>query len=260
MAKRKVFPGSNILVPNHTDARVFRTYEDALSAARGLGITAVPQQNLSKPGWVVVVPYEGDKYYFGAGHRTRNPATPKARRYVAKKITRLAREGVPPEQRVAEALSMARRAGYRSIPKRPARSNPFSEKQAWEKVHKLAKKLQAMGGHKLTDPVAGVGRELSVIANTMLTQLGCGIHENPRRRTNPALGLIANEAPAVFTISTRVKEIVYIHSQDGEEYVHPFAAGVSATFLQDGRCVLWRRDGKPVGGRRIGRTIRPIGG
>lgn len=80
------------------------------------------------------------------------------------------------------------------------------------------------------------------------------------RRLNPVLGIIANSAPAVFTVSTRVKEIVYIHAQDGREYVHPFAPGVSATFLQDGRCVLWRRDGKPIAGRRIGNTIKPIGG
>lgn len=190
----------------------------------------------------------------------RNPATPQARRYVAKKITRLAREGVPPEQRVAAALSMARRAGYRSVPKRPRKANPFSEKTAWERVLKIAGTLQRLGGNRLTDPVAGAGRDLASTAHIMLTQLAKGVHENPRQRSNPALALIANESPAVFTVSTRVKEIVYIHSQDGEEYVHPFAAGVSATFLQDGRCVLWRKDGKPVGGRRIGNTIRPIGG
>ena len=132
----------------------------------------------------------------------KNPATPKARRFVARKIRKLAHEGAPPRRRVAEALAVARRKGFRSVPRRPATG----------------------------------------------------------RRTNPVLGVIANESPAVFTVSNRVKEIVYVHAQDGREWVHPFAPGVSATFLQDGRCVLWRRDGKPVGGRRIGNAIRPIGG
>jgi hypothetical protein len=203
----------------------------------------------------------GDPGHAAAQRRTvaallrRNP-TPKARAFVSRKIRKLAHEGVPPRQRVAEALSVARRRGFRSVPTRPTRTRNPSEKVAWQSVARVARGLQGS-----TSPlIVRDGNDLASLATMMLEQLARGVHENPRRRTNPVMGLIANEAPAVFTVSTRVKEIVYIHAQDGDEYVHPFAPGVSATFLQDGRCVLWRRDGKPVGGRRIGNTIRPIGG
>lgn len=191
-----------------------------------------------------------------------NPATPTARRFVSAKIRKLRREGKPARAAVGEALAIGRRRGFRSLPRRPAKPNPtMSEKAAWQFVRKHA---EAISRARLTGVDANVvkllGLQLVKLADDMRAQLGQGIHTNPRRRANPVMGLIANESPAVFTVSKRVKEIVYIHAQDGEEYVHPFAPGVSATFLQDGRCVLWRRDGKPVGGRRIGNTIRPIGG
>lgn len=196
-----------------------------------------------------------------------NPATPKARRFVSAKIRKLRREGKPERAAVGEALAIGRRKGYRSLPKRP-RGNPVSERSNLEgivrRLEKAASYLRA-GWETPRDRAAADNAMVGIadaanLASQLLEQLARGVHANPRRRTNPVLGLIANESPAVFTVSKRVKEIVYIHAQDGEEYVHPFAPGVSATFLQDGRCVLWRRDGKPVGGRRIGNTIRPIGG
>ena len=199
-----------------------------------------------------------------AGRLFENPATPKARRFVAAKIRKLRREGKPERAAVGEALAIGRRRGFRSIPKRPRRANPYSERDAWETVDKIG---QAIGAFTLYLPKR-LQQDFEVqldrlarVVKQMGAQVARGEHQNPpRRRVNPIMGLIANESPAVFTVSKRVKEIVYIHAQDGEEYVHPFAPGVSATFLQDGRCVLWRRDGKPVGGRRIGNTIRPIGG
>lgn len=199
--------------------------------------------------------------------RVSNPATPKARRFVARKIRKLRREGKPERAAVGEALSIARRRGFRSLPKR---GNPpphhgqgvYSESRAWKFVVDHADtiaKAKALSGADVHS-VRLLALQIRDLAKHMLFQVKEGVHINPRRKRNPVLGIIANESPAVFTVSKRVKEIVYIHSQDGEEYVHPFAPGVSATFLQDGRCVLWRRDGKPIGGRRIGATIRPIGG
>ena len=199
----------------------------------------------------------------------RNPATPKARRFVSAKIRKLRREGKPERAAVGEALAIGRRRGFRSIPRRPAKSNPVSERSNLEGI---VRRLQKAGSYLGTggwdtekDRARASNAEVGIndavnLALQLLGQVMQGVHTNPRRRTNPVMGLIANESPAVFTVSKRVKEIVYLHAQDGEEYVHPFAPGVSATFLQDGRCVLWRRDGKPVGGRRIGNTIRPIGG
>ena len=211
---------------------------------------------------LVEYPDGSTKVYDKHALHLANPATPKARRFVAAKIRKLRREGKPARAAVGEALAIGRRRGFRSIPKRPAKPNPtMSEKAAWQFVRSHA---ETIARAKLTGDDAHavklLGLQLVQLADDMRAQLGRGIHTNPRRRANPVMGLIANESPAVFTVSKRVKEIVYIHAQDGEEYVHPFAPGVSATFLQDGRCVLWRRDGKPVGGRRIGNTIRPIGG
>lgn len=60
-----------------------------------------------------------------AKYEKKNPRkrpTRKARRYASKKIAKLRREGYAPKQAVAAALSMARKAGYRSIPKR--KKNP----------------------------------------------------------------------------------------------------------------------------------------
>ena len=190
-----------------------------------------------------------------------NPPTPKARRFVAAKIRKLRREGKPERAAVGEALAIGRRRGFRSIPKRP-RKNPaaYSELEAWREVQYRARAILKRGANTVGGATFTDAAYLDTLADHMRAQLARGVHANPRRRPNPVMGLIANESPAVFTVSKRVKEIVYIHAQDGEEYVHPFAPGVSATFLQDGRCVLWRRDGKPVGGRRIGNTIRPIGG
>lgn len=55
-----------ILTPHHTEARVYHRYDDALSAARGLGITAAPQFCLAREGWTVVVEWEGEPYYHKA--------------------------------------------------------------------------------------------------------------------------------------------------------------------------------------------------
>lgn len=49
----------HLFVTNHSDARVYRSYESALSAAQGYGIMAQPQRNLAKDGWAVVVVFEG---------------------------------------------------------------------------------------------------------------------------------------------------------------------------------------------------------
>lgn len=203
-----------------------------------------------------------------AGRLFENPATPTARRFVAAKIRKLRREGKPERAAVGEALAMGRRRGFRSIPKR-RRGNPTTTvtpgnlKSECRVIGEQLNVLRYVHKYLMEHNAAGVAADVAgavYALDELRAQASMGLHKNPRRRANPVLGLIANESPAVFTVSKRVKEIVYIHAQDGEEYVHPFAPGVSATFLQDGRCVLWRRDGKPVGGRRIGNTIRPIGG
>lgn len=263
-----------------------RTVLDAVALARQLGVQVEGKPisaPVSGPEYEKVIlalhkagvghNLEGEAYtkriVAGKGDYVRgNPATPKARRFVAAKIRTLRREGKPERAAVGEALAIGRRRGFRSIPKRPRRANPLaerntivSEREAWKAVESAALRiLERKVGAATAGAIHGYAENIRNWAVVMLDQLKAGVHENPRRRANPVLGLIANESPAVFTVSKRVKEIVYIHAQDGEEYVHPFAPGVSATFLQDGRCVLWRRDGKPVGGRRIGNTIRPIGG
>lgn len=83
----------------------------------------------------------------------------------------------------------------------------------------------------------------------------------PRRRSNPALGIIGLNPPGrgYVTVSTRCLSIAYLHAEDGREYEHEFAPGVSATFLPDGRCVLWRRDGRPVWGTKRGNHMVPAG-
>lgn len=217
---------------------------------------------------LVEYPDGSTKVYDKHALHLANPATPTARRFVAAKIRKLRREGKPERAAVGEALAMGRRRGFRSIPKR-RRGNPTTTvtpgnlKSESRVIGEQLNVLRYVHKYLMEHNAAGVAADVAgavYALDELRAQASMGLHKNPRRRANPVLGLIANESPAVFTVSKRVKEIVYIHAQDGEEYVHPFAPGVSATFLQDGRCVLWRRDGKPVGGRRIGNTIRPIGG
>lgn len=44
---------------------------------------------------------------------------------------------------------------------------------------------------------------------------------------------------AVATLSSRVYELRYRHTEDGKDYKHTFGSGVRATVLRDGRVVLW---------------------
>jgi hypothetical protein len=43
-----------------------------------------------------------------------------------------------------------------------------------------------------------------------------------------------------------VKEIWYVHVDDGKLYRHDFARGVCAERLPDGSARLYRQDGRPV--------------
>lgn len=66
--------------------------------------------------------------------------------------------------------------------------------------------------------------------------------------TNPALTIFANpgKRAAGKIVSRAVKEIWYVHAEDGKLYRHDFAAGVRAEMLPDGSARLFRTDGKPL--------------
>lgn len=96
-----------------------------------------------------------------------------ARRFVGRKIRRLAKEGYRGKQRVAIALSSARRRRL----KVPGRRNPIlpsnivtSERKAWERVAVMAARLT--GNEVLQD-------SLIRLAQSMLAQLSHGVHANP---------------------------------------------------------------------------------
>jgi hypothetical protein len=69
-----------------------------------------------------------------------------------------------------------------------------------------------------------------------------------RARGNPPLTIFANPARRKRgeLISSAVKEIWYVHVDDGKLYRHEFARGVSAEMLPDGSARFFRPDGKPV--------------
>jgi hypothetical protein len=94
------------------------------------------------------------------------------------------------------------------------------------------------------------------IADTMLGQLSQGMHENPallvglnpprRLRRNP---LSREDVVAEEQISDRVYQVKYRHLEDGEDYQHPFAAGVELWTVTMGkaRCVvLAGKDGQDL--------------
>jgi hypothetical protein len=66
---------------------------------------------------------------------------------------------------------------------------------------------------------------------------------------NPALTIFANpggKRARGQIVSRAVKEIWYVHAEDGKLYRHDFARGVTAEMLPDGSARIFRRDGKPL--------------
>jgi hypothetical protein len=163
-----------------------------------------------------------------------NPSR-KAQAFIGRKIRTLAREGMPAPRRVAAAYRLARRAGFRSVPKR-ARENPrtrrtlppFSERTSWETVHAIGEHLYG-AAHNHPGAAKDYGAQLMMLADDMLLQLQEGIHENP------ALAVLGNPpAKVVGTLSRRLYELRYKHAADGKDYRHPFGPGATVSLLADG--------------------------
>lgn len=120
-----------------------------------------------------------------------------------------------------------------------------SEKAAWRKVLSIAESLP-----RNSDRIA-----LMELAADMLDQVAQGIHTNPRRvRSNPPLVLWANPGAQVRLqidepLSDRAYEVGYRHLEDGKDYKHKFAEGVSifSAFMDQQKVLLiFRPDGRAV--------------
>lgn len=155
--------------------------------------------------------------------RGQRNVSQRARRYIGRTIRRLARKGEPAPKRIAVAYAKARRRGFR-VPKRGRRniSPPYSEKLAWRRVKQLG---QAMGGG-----LDRHSRELMMIADAMLEQLGRGVHHNP---TLAIAGNPSRSAKVVKELG-RVVEIRYKRKDDGGFYYHPFRSRPRLLALSDG--------------------------
>lgn len=94
-----------------------------------------------------------------------------------------------------------------------------SEGKAWKEVFALAQRMLKYSARGLPSEVHEAAAAIAEVAQVMLTQLEHGVHQNPR-------GL---------ELSRNVQAIVYIHTKDGERYVHGF--GNAELDLKD------RRDG-----------------
>lgn len=153
-----------------------------------------------------------------------NPPTRAAQRFISRKIRTLAHEGMEAPRRIAAAYSMARRRGFRSVPRRPNPGDVHVD------IFTGANARHPVGGHRVTPGT--VTRRALHRPNPLLTVLG-----------NPGSG-------AVQTISHNVRELSYVHTRDpeGSDVIrhHRFKPGACMTLLQDGRVVLWRRDGRPL--------------
>lgn len=97
---------------------------------------------------------------------------------------------------------------------------PASESGAWQKVLTLTQQVidAANGGN--TAAAANTAAQVSMIADRMLRQVTRGVHANPR----------GGECT-----SKHVQAICYVHTQDGENYVHGFGdAQLNAKELDKG--------------------------
>jgi hypothetical protein len=142
------------------------------------------------------------------------------------------------------AYALARRAGFRSVPKR-ARRNPIpvgrtsptrrgvrgrSELEAWDAIAGQARRIVRTARN------AGViqdAQNILTIAAEMTAQVRAGVHENP------TLAVLGNPpARVVGTLSRRLYELRYKHASDGKDYRHPFGPGASILLLADGSVLI----------------------
>lgn len=89
--------------------------------------------------------------------------------------------------------------------------------------------------------LGGVGRPeataIERIANGMLAQVQRGIHTNPALVVfgNPRKGVRKNPATTGEKFSGNVLAVIYVHDEDGDNYVHGFAdARLDLKTLDDG--------------------------
>ena len=109
------------------------------------------------------------------------------------------------------------------------------------------------GAKKLVAPIAA-GRRVTVtkhaapLGSPYLRAFMVRFAGEPAR-ANPALTIFANpraKRGRHELVSRAVREIWYVHADDGKLYRHDFAAGVCAERLPDGSARLYRPDGKQV--------------
>lgn len=165
--------------------------------------------------------YPADRF-----RQKKNPGQ-KARAFIGKKIRRLAREGMRAPRRVAAAYALARRGGFRSVPKRARRNPALSESSMWRRVREIARKLAAKD--------FTLARELEDISWAALQQLRRGVHENP---TLAVLGNPPRGVAGVLSKHTYGGSIRYRHSQDGKDYRHTLGSGAHILLLRDGSVLL----------------------
>ena len=186
--------------------------------------------------------------------------SPRARRFVSRKIRTLAHEGVEAPRRVAQALSMARARGLK-VPRKPNAGT--SDEGPVEHLKNAATILQAnlALGEKdaLTadDARAVLGRIKEALRQLEHRRVNIPLPSQARygriRRGNPALAVLGNPRVEDATIASWARiEYVRPDDPDGDKIIreHEFPDGFEIGWLSDGsvqlshpKHPLWTEDG-----------------
>lgn len=192
----------------------------------------------------------------------RSRYSPRARRFIARKIRMGAHEGIEAPRRIARAIEMARARGLK-VPRRPNSGVP--DEGPIEHLKNAAAILQA--NLEIGDKDALVAEDAKAVLariKTALQQLERG-HVNiglPRRgnrrtvrRGNPMLAVLGNPRVVDATMATWAKiEYRRPDDPDGKRVirVHEFKDGFEIGWLSDGSVQLshpghplWTEDGEP---------------
>lgn len=193
----------------------------------------------------------------------RRRYSPRARKFITRKIRTLAREGMPAPRRIAASLSMARARGLK-VPRKPNAGVP--EEGANEHIRNALAILlvhREVGEAFTRADVDAVEARLRAAlrqlekprVNTALPRVG---HRGSVRRRNPALAILGNPARDLrvedATVATWAKiEYVRPDDPDGKRVVrvHEFKDGFEIGWLSDGsvqlshpKHPLWMEDGE----------------
>jgi len=182
--------------------------------------------------------------------KRKNPRrySPRGRKFVARKIRRLAHEGVEAPRRIAQAMSMARRRGLK-VPRKPnvgvGDEGPVEHLKNAASIIQANLELGEKDALTADDARAVLARIREALRQLEHRRVNIPLPSRSRhgivRHSNPALAILGNPRVEDATIASWAQiEYVRPDDPDGDKIVrvHEFPDGFEIGWLSDGSVQL----------------------